>query len=336
LNVNSMTLFVVRLVVLAVMLTPQQARGIELQEASGITRLEGNLLIVSDKAAGTIYSYPMPAIHSGALPLEEARIASRVISQGTFALDLESIGILADGRVVLLSERLRALVGEEGVIAQYGAPLSEFGNRGLEGLAILSEQDGHSRVAVLWEGGYPEREKVPAELQALASMPLSPVVWVHEILKGESRLQVRDDRPDSLDKIQKITLKVPVPDAMASPQGQRFRAPDLVWHTWGDAQEAVLGFIVLLSSENAPHTGPRHFRFQRLQRFTLDGTPVGTAIHLDELMPDDLRSRNWEGLGWLEPGERLILIHDAPPPGTPVLYILPLPPAWKCVGKEMH
>ena len=77
------------------------------------------------------------------------------LPHASMATDLEAINVLADGRVVVLSERLRALFGESGMIADYGAPLSEFGKRGLEGLAVRRVKDSTSLVEVCGRGATP-------------------------------------------------------------------------------------------------------------------------------------------------------------------------------------
>jgi hypothetical protein len=48
-------------------------------------------------------------------------------------VDLEAVDILADGRVVALSERLHALVSDGGLVAEYPDFLGEVGGIGLEG-----------------------------------------------------------------------------------------------------------------------------------------------------------------------------------------------------------
>ena len=48
-----------------------------------------------------------------------------------------------------------------------------------------------------------------------------------------------------------------------------------------------------------------------------------------------LDDANWEGLGWFESGESLVLVHDKKnklPDGNPAAVILPLPEAWRHAG----
>ncbi len=71
------------------------------------------------------------------------------MSQGLLAVDLEAIDVLADGRVVVISERLRSMVSKDGVVVGYDDPFAEFGERGLEGLAVRKVDDKTSKVAVL-------------------------------------------------------------------------------------------------------------------------------------------------------------------------------------------
>src|SRR5438034_8562674 len=91
------------------------------------------------------------------------------------AIDFESLDVLADGRVVALSERLRSLIGDKGLVLQYDDPLSELGERGLEGLAVRPGLDGSSEIAVLWEGGWIEDGEVQAQVRRRLGDPLLPV-----------------------------------------------------------------------------------------------------------------------------------------------------------------
>lgn len=314
--------FTLALLVVFAVHTGVHAKGVE--EASGITRLDDMLLIVGDKTPGAYYTYPLAKTQEPLIPLDPALQTQIQLPEGAAALDLEGIAVLVDGRVVVLSERLRALVGAQGLIAEYGTPLTEFGNRGLEGVAVLPDGQGGSRVAVLWEGGYPEYDQMPEELRHIVGRrPLRPVIWVHTIAYGEAKLRVWSSQ------VQSIELQVPVPDQTDPPNGQRFRASDLVWHRWKNQGQDELGFIVLLNSENSPvNHKPEYRRYHWLQRFTLDGKPYGEPLDLKVLLPEDLRDRNWEGLGWHVADETLIIVHDAPPSGMPSAYILAIPNSW--------
>ncbi len=314
--------FTLALVIVFGIHTGVHAKGVE--EASGITRLDDMLLIVGDKTPAAYYTFPLAKTQDPLITLDPALQTHIQLSESALALDLEGIAVLADGRVVVLSERLRALVGAQGIIAEYGTPLTEFGNRGLEGVAVFPDGQGRSRIAVLWEGGYPDYAQMPEELRHIVGRtPLRPVIWVHTIARGEAKLHVWSSQ------VQSIELQVPVPDQTDPPNGQRFRAPDLVWHRWKSQSQDELGFIVLLSSENSPvNRKPDFRRYQWLQRFTLDGKPYGEPLDLAALLPEDLRDRNWEGLGWYVADETLIIVHDAPPYGEPSAYILTIPNTW--------
>lgn len=124
-------------------------------EASGIVRVGDDLLIVSDSDPGAYYRIRINDPNAHVIPIDPKSLTRIKLSAGAVALDLESIDILADGRVVVLSERLRALVADGGIVQEYDDPLSELAERGLEGVAVRPLPDGTSRVAVVWEGGYP-------------------------------------------------------------------------------------------------------------------------------------------------------------------------------------
>jgi hypothetical protein len=303
------------------------AMSAEVRDASGITRVGDYLLIVGDKDAGRFYRFQIPN-STGRAIIIDAEQAMRVdLPNGSLAIDLESIDVLADDRVVVLSERLRALIGMEGVIAEYGTPLTEFGNRGLEGVAVRRLSNGTSKVAVLWEGGYPESRAIPQQLRSVVGrLALRPVIWVHEITKGQTGVHIRDDRKDGV-VLQNIFLEVQEVGDEPPPQAQRFRASDLVWHEL-NKHTHELGFIVLMSSENSPREGKKDFQYQWLQRFDMEGKRVGAPIDLNEVLPEGLRQRNWEGLGWYEEGKRLVIVHDSPPAGIPTAYVIDIPEDW--------
>ena len=57
-------------------------------------------------------------------------------------------------------------------------------------------------------------------------------------------------------------------------------------------------------------------------RFDTVGRRLGVPLDLNEVLPESLRQRNWEGLGWYEAGKRLVIVHDSPPPGIPTAYVI--------------
>jgi hypothetical protein len=295
------------------------------RDASGIARVGEYLLIVGDDDPGCYFRFAISAHEGPEIKINPTGVTRVEWPHASLALDLEAIDVLADGRVVVLSERLRALIGKDGIIAQYDNPLSEFGNRGLEGLAVRTDKDGGSRVAVLWEGGYPEYKDVPRQLQKhVGRLPMSPVVWIHDLKAGETRAEINDKNKERY-SLRKIEVNVPKPLG-EEPQVQRFRAPDLVWHKLGEYE---WGFIFLLSSENSPEHGKPGYMHKWLQRFTVDGAPLGDPIDLNTVIPAHLKGANWEGLGWFEEGKRLVVIHDKPPKGPPTAFIVELPPEWR-------
>lgn len=298
-----------------------------LEEASGVVRAGNFLLIVDDHQPGAYYRFPLRGFSGPVIPIDPARTRRVSFPWAKFVPDLEAIEVLADGRVVVLSERLRALLGRTGVVAQYEHPLAEFGGRGLEGVAVKRLPNGSSRVAVVWEGGYPEYHRVNPQLQAGSGRrALRPIILVHDLTRGQSGFLVRMAEARRL-----IELEVPVPEG-AEPEAQRFRAPDLVWCKWaGDGREEE-GFIVLLSSQTG--TDAPQFHHHWLQRFSWDGKPVGEPLDLDAVAPPDLKGVNWEGLAWFEEAKTLVLIHErGRAPATNAL-IVPVPKEWKVVPRR--
>jgi hypothetical protein len=299
-------------------------------EASGVTRKGNELLIVSDAAPGTYFSFDVSNSSGPLIRFLPDKVRAHELSGASLAPDFESVDVLADDRIVALSERLRSLIGTSGLVLQYDDPLSELGERGLEGLAVRSSGNGASEVAVLWEGGWIEDGDVQPQIRKRLGEPLLPVIFIHTIERGEAGMKVKvtDDR-------ELVELNVPQPDN--DKDGWRFRAPDLVWHRWHlESGENTLGFIVLLNSQTARKLpGKSKFGPCWLQRFDRSGNPFGAPIDLGEqaqkLLGDDrLRGANWEGLGWYEIGQRLVLVHDEPNliDGIPIALVVDLPSSW--------
>jgi hypothetical protein len=304
----------------------EPSRGVT--EASGVARHGDQLIVVSDAVPGVYYSLDIGTEPGPLINLAPERLVQHEMHGATLAIDFEAVDILADGRIVALSERLRSLIGENGLVMQYDDPLSELGERGLEGLAVRPGRDGASDVAVLWEGGWVDDQKLQAQLRRRLGQPLLPVILTHELARGAEGLKLKVENDREL-----IELKVPQPDAEKF--GWRFRAPDLVWHEWHTGDRKEEGFIVLLNSQTVRDLpGKSRFGPRWLMRFDRSGNPVGSHVDLDdlarELLKDDqLRDANWEGLAWYEVGKRLVLVHDKSKNiKTPVALVIDLPKTW--------
>ena len=313
---------------------PAVVRGID--EPSGVTRFGNMLLLIGDDDPACYFTAPAPDATSGLVPLDPARITHRPLRSAGAATDLEAVDVLADGRVVVLSEDAHALFDSEGLVVRYDDDFAEVDGRGLEGLAVRTGADEGSEIAVLWEGGY------VASLLPPHPVARRPRVLVHRLAAGA--------RPGTLagaDVERSVELSVFEPPGH-EPQAQRFRAPDLVWHRWRDPATGadVDGWIVLLSSGWAepPVPGsveecalreagkPLRWCHRWLQRFTLDGQRAGDPFDLDDVLPGNVRTKNWEGMGWFEPGRSLVLVYDeslADGHGAPQpVFLLPLPSGW--------
>ena len=280
---------------------------------SGVARVDDRLLLVDDETSGAYFTVDVSEGSTKFRLLDPLEREAFAVKDGI--VDAEAIDVLADGRIVVLSERMRALLDEDGVVAEYPAAFSEFGNRGLEGLSVLPLAKGRSRVAVLWEGGYPAVGRLIGGLAEVASnRSFEPIVVVHEIDPHERGLV-----PALEEELDVTVLEVPIPPSDERPE-QRFRAPDLVWdiYTGGD----IPGFIVLLSSENS--SGLPEYGHHWLQRFNRSGQPLGPPLDLDAVMPEDLAVLNWEGLDWFDEPYRLVLVCEDSEegPGSAVLIDL--------------
>jgi hypothetical protein len=311
-----------------------------IEEASGVIRLGDHLLIVGDDEPGTYYRVPLAGVTPPRLPLEPSTLRPVRVANAEQVTDLEAVDVLADGRIVLLSEDLRALVDAEGVVARYDEGWSELGGRGLEGLAVRPGPEGGSRVAVVWEGGYLSARRLPPETrEQLARSARRPRVLVHDLAAGERDVTVDPRAATTID------LQPPRPRG-EEPTAQRFRCPDLVWHRWSIDGEEQWGFLALLSSQwgEEPEAGsdaecprrvngePLRYCYLWLQRFTIDGRPFGDPLDLDPFFPEATRHSNWEGLGWFVPGESVVLVYDERLARRKLdpqeALVVPLPPGW--------
>ena len=290
-------------------------------EASGVICHGDELLIVDDSVSGAYFRVSLNERTGPLIPLNDFGPIKVDLPRIGVWIDLEGINILADGRVVLLSERLRCLVGEDGVIAEYDYPLTDIGRRGLEGIAVRALPDGSSRIAVLWEGGYLDPGSIKSDLEErIGAAPLLPQVFIHDLKPGE--VAGRIPWENAVDRFQ---LHVPIPEG-DEPEAQRFRSPDLVWYRMPGDQPDNWGFIAILSSQNA--SGPLQFLHHWLQRFDMEGRPVGSPIDIADFTPPEIGNANWEGLCWHEEGKSLVLVHENQGDLQPNAYILDLPPDW--------
>ena len=331
-----------------------------IREASGIARIGNKLFIVGDDADGQYFEIELKEQEGPIIPIDPQKVREVNMPHAEMARDLEAIDDLADGRMAILSEQCRCLIARENpkspyysVIAEYDKSLTEFGHRGLEGLAVKKLVNNTSRIAVLWEGGYPILYDVPLELRGrMDHFALKPVVVVHDIRDGGIA-------EDGFNPLYHFLLNVPRPDGI-EPLAQRFRATALVWHQLDDGEE---GFIVLLSSENAPpeNSGiPVEYKIKILLRFDLQGNPVGKPLSINEMGREAFKkigeevfegqspqmtqhiknimsllnegnweNINWEGLDWYEEGKSLITIYDKKPIDPPFALIIDLPEEWR-------
>ncbi|MGQ0720965.1 MAG: hypothetical protein ACT4PE_05235 [Candidatus Eiseniibacteriota bacterium] len=319
---------------------PAQGPVLGIEEASGVVRLGDDLFVVGDHESDTYYRVRLAPGEGGRIRLSPERLERRSVGPGAFAADLEAIGVLADGRLVVLSERLAALLDARGLVAGYGRDVAELGGRGVEGVAVRALPGAASRVAVLWEGGYPEVAILPAALRERAKgVAMLPLIVVHDLPAGARSVEVGAEA-------RLVQLDVPRPPG-EEPTAQRFRAPDLVWHRLRSDDPESWGFIVLLSSgwavppapgsieecrTSGPDGRPLRWCHKWLQRFTAEGARVGEPFDLENALPEPLRTVNWEGLAWFEPERSLVLVYDERVAARAVdpqeAVVVPLPEGW--------
>lgn len=312
-------------------------RSLGIQEASGVTRRGDELLMVGDEGAGTYFRYPLPKNGNPLIAIETDRLKTVKWGGLPIVVDQEAIDVLADGRVVILSERLRALIDKDGMVAEYPQFVAESGNRGLEGLAVRTLPNGISQVAVVWEGGYPRYEALPKTVRdRVGRVSMLPVLLLHEIARGETGLRMREEN------LYVREFQVPVPPG-AEPRAQRFRCPALVWSRFERDGRQEWGFILLLSSEYSlpprsgsledcgsavPGRGGERYCYKWLMRFDLEGLPVSDPIDLTAILPPDIANRNWEGMGWFKKEQSLVLVYEEEAVNRGFAYVVDLPDDW--------
>jgi hypothetical protein len=299
----------------------------EIREASGVLRQSDSLLVVDDSAWGSYFSVPIAGERGPLIALQQTGVRRIPLPVTPLVPDFEGIDRLADGKLVFLSERLRSLVGEEGPIAEYDSLLGEFANRGLEGVAVRPQPGGVSRIAVVWEGGYPDYASVPWSVRdTVGRQSMRPLVVVHDLNSGVRgiALKMRDAKLA-------VELEVPKPPG-EEPQAQRFRAPDLVWTRSRSGLVDDWIFLVLIVSQDSVER-PQYL-FHWLQRFDLKGKPVGEPLDLAQFLPEDISHANWEGLSWFEAGKSLVLVHEGNRRLPAHAFILNLPEDWQYTAAE--
>jgi hypothetical protein len=312
---------------LAACTAPSGDSATEIREASGVMRQSDSLLVVDDSVSGAYFSVSIAGQKGPLISLQGARVRRIPLPACPLVPDFEGVDRLADGRLVFLSERLRWLVGEDGLIAEYDSLLGEFANRGLEGLAIRPLPGGVSRIAVLWEGGYPDFPSVPWSLRSTAGrQAMLPFVVVHDLNAGVRgvALKMRDAKLA-------VELDVPKPPG-EEPEAQRFRAPDLVWTRLRNAPAEEWIFLVLITSQDSLER-PQYYNHW-LQRFDLQGKTIGEPLDLGRFLPKELAHANWEGLSWFEPGKSLVLVHEQSRRLPAHAFILSLPEGWRYAASE--
>ncbi len=248
-------------------------------EISGVAAIPGGYAVVGDDTDDHGRIWP-----SGA----RWRIAPEV--KGPESVDV-GFGPRGEELWLVLGENKRTLSDLGGGTYKFPERYREVCGRGLEGLAV--RWDGAAwEVAALWEGGFYKGD-------CNAPDPFSiPRVAILQWTAGEG----------TNGPVREFDLKVPRPD-----DGERFRAPDLVWH--GD------GLLVLLGSEAEGGGGYDH---TWLQGFNLDGEAIGTPLKLEEAWGAFRAGKNWEALDWTLDGTRLVMGFDAKT-GRRALAVFPYP-----------
>jgi hypothetical protein len=131
------------------------------------------------------------------------------LPKGSLVLDLEGIEVLADARIVVLSERLPSLIDTQGVMAGFPGGYGEVGSRGLERAAVRLLPGRAPRISVVWGGDLEPNAILQSLRGVVGGKALNPAIYVHDLKRGSSNahLTLRDalrmaelDVPFPLDK----------------------------------------------------------------------------------------------------------------------------------------
>jgi len=317
-----------------------QEDSILFREASGIMRIGDTLIIVCDDSPEEYYKYKIDATAQKIVLKDSSKLRKCKLDLGPLNNDLESVDRLASGELVFLSENLRSLVTKNQLLIEYSRQFSEYGKRGLEGLAIrpVPSMEGRSVIAVLWEGGYPNRKDCPIETnQNYLDRAYSPIIRIDTLIekvidggKGEIKggtisYSVKEGKTIVLDMGPVNGWIDTISPRGMEPNAYRFRGPDLIWYKEG--------FIVLLSSERSPQLAnikDDRYGSKALQYFNLEGIPLTDPINLDSLFVGTgaKSNLNWEGLAWYEHNESFVLINDNKKAEQPTAVIIDIPVGW--------
>ena len=311
-------LFISLLLILPVVVSGNQsdAKDERIREASGIARVGESVLIVGDDIPGTYFKVPISSIQGVLTEIKPGMFNRFELFGGEKTTDLEGIEVMADGRIVAISEDRCELYSKDGIVARYPASFIETGNRGLEGLAIREGNSGSSVIAVLWEGGFPIAKLLEDRHKHLNSISMPIVVFLHTLAK---------DAVDLNPEGKLIVLDNPLPPGVKSNE-ERFRAPGIVWHRFETGGEEQWGLIVLMRSLNAESS---KFSYHYLHLYDLEGNVIAKHDLGGIFKKYDVLDQNWEGLDWFVGGESLLMVNDNYSGDNPIVMVIDLPEDWK-------
>ena len=113
---------------------PAKSSG-ALRDISGVARHGDTLLLVDDETPGAYFRFPLASPTPRILPLLPDSLLHYELPGSSLFLDAESIAVLGDGRIVVLSERLRGL----------GAFLAARRGVGLPEVGVIEQRVSRSR-----------------------------------------------------------------------------------------------------------------------------------------------------------------------------------------------
>lgn len=264
-------------------------------EVSGVAVIDGGYLVVGDENPKHYYTWPQGTAHE-VWSADKSRVCDGE------AID---VGYGPDGRQIhlLLGEDFHTVYIRGSSPIRLPEAFSEQCKRGVEGLSVRWSNGGWD-LAVMWEGGIPDKKHSPNERKSKKCKPVRKVNCPLDLEPRDALVALYRLSADltSVTHGKTITLETSRLLEIEEPE-EVFRATDLTWY--GDQLLVLLGSMPLPGVKGAVH------RRTWIQGFGLDGSLNETMqLRLEDLWKNYRKGKNWEAMDTTLDGRRLVLGYD--------------------------